>query len=264
MSLPVSSSFKIAVPGAEMPHVAEGTAAEAGAVAKTRATMKAGALTVTATVDAPARPEPGAPALVLAHGANNNLDHSLLAFLAAQLAATAHVTVLRFNFPYSERGDESPDPPALLEAAFKAAYEHLTTEIAPAGTRVFVGGKSLGGRVAAELVSRRAEGDGLAAAGLIELGYPLHAPGRTDRINLKPLRHIDVPSLFCIGSRDPFCDLDLFRPVLPTLVRPGELYVVEGGDHSLHLPRSSGRRPEDAYEAVAEKVADFIAAAERS
>jgi predicted alpha/beta-hydrolase family hydrolase len=221
------------------------------------------AVAVTAKADAPAKMGPGTPALLLAHGANNDLDHPLLAYLAARLPETAGALVLRFNFPYSERGADSPDPAPVLEAAFKAAYDHLVGELSPAGAPVFVGGKSLGGRLAAELVSRRAEGDGVIAAGLVELGYPLHAPGRTDRINLKPLRHIDIPSLFCIGSRDPFCDLKLFRPVVPALARPGELYVIKGGDHSLNLPRSSGREPKDAYEDVAAKVAGFMAAATR-
>ena len=217
------------------------------------------AVAVTAKVDAPAGRPAGLPALLLAHGANNDLDHPLLAYLAVQLAKTAAATVLRFNFPYAERGADSPDASPVLEAAFKAAHEHLAGQLCLSGTPVFVGGKSLGGRVAAELVSRRAEGDGVAAAGLVELGYPLHAPGRTDRPNTKPLRHIDIPSLFFIGSRDPFCDLELFRPLVPALLHPGELHVIEGGDHSLHLPRSSGKEPEDAYGEVAEKVAAFMA-----
>jgi len=246
MPRPVSKSFKLAVPDAE---------------ATADAAVTRGAVTVTAKVDAPARPERAAGALVLAHGANNDLDHSLLAYLATHLAAAAGATMLRFNFPYVERGAESPDSAPVLEATFRAAYNHLVAELVSPGTPVFVGGKSLGGRVAAELVSRRPEGDGLLAAGLIELGYPLHAPGRTDRVNLKPLRHVDIPSLFCIGSRDAFCDLELLRPVLPTLTPPGELYVVEGGDHSLVLPRFSGREPQDAYPDVAARVAAFIQSA---
>jgi predicted alpha/beta-hydrolase family hydrolase len=67
-----------------------------------------------------------------------------------------------------------------------------------------------------------------------------------------------VPSLFCIGSRDAFCDLDLLRPILPTLLAPAALYVVEGGDHSLLLPRSSGKKPDGAYSDVATRVADFL------
>ncbi len=158
-----------------------------------------------------------------------------------------------------ERGAESSsDSVDTLLGTFRQAYEHLVTEAAPSGAPVFVGGKSLGGRMAAELVSRRPEGDGLQTQGLVELGYPLHAPGRTDHINTKPLRHIDMPSLFCVGSRDAFCDLELLRPVLPTLLAPAQLFVVEGGDHSLLVPRSSGAAPDSAYPEVLARVAAFM------
>jgi predicted alpha/beta-hydrolase family hydrolase len=220
-----------------------------------------GAATISAKTDMPAQSVPGAPALILAHGAANDLDYPLLSYVGRHLATTLGAVVLRFNFPYVERGAEhSTDPAAILEETVRSAYRHMTTLVS-AGTPVFVGGKSLGGRVAAELVSRRVEGDGLAAAGLVELGYPLHAPGRTDRVNVKPLRHVDVPSLFCVGSRDAFCDLDLLRPLLPTLFAPAELYVVEGGDHSFLLSRSSGQKPDGAYPDVAAKVAVFLTSA---
>lgn len=218
-----------------------------------------GAGTVTAKIDSPISKVPGAPALVLAHGANNDLDYPLLSYLAENLAALVDATVIRFNFPYVERGvDHSSDSAETLLATYRRAYEHLVNEAAPPGAPVFLAGKSLGGRIAAESVSRRPEGDGLEAAGLVELGYPLHAPGRTDRINLRPLRHIDVPSLFCIGSHDPFCHVDLLEPVLPTLLAPAELYVVESGDHSLVLPRSSGKTPDAAYPEVVAKIAVFL------
>ena len=218
---------------------------------------------VTAKLDAPGRLTSETPALILAHGANNDLDHPLLAHLAARLAETAHSLVLRFNFPYVERGAASPDPREVLEATFKRVHDHAVDELCAPGAPVFVGGKSLGGRVAAELISRSHEGEGLLAAGLVVLGYPLHAPGRKDRLYIEPLRRIGVPSLFCVGSRDPLCDPELLRPLLATLVHPGRLYVVKGGDHSLSLSRRSGRQPEDGYEAVAREVAAFIGTAKK-
>ena len=215
-------------------------------------------------VAAPARvsPEgvaaPATPALILAHGANNNLDFPLLSYLADHLAATGCAQVIRFNFPYVERGATSPDPRPVLEATFLQVYAHVQNELRGSGSPVFVAGKSLGGRAAAELVSRRAEGDGVDAAGLIVLGYPLHAMGKQESLFLGPVRHIDIPSLFFVGTRDPLCNPDLLRPVLAGLAHPGRLHVVEGGDHSLHLPRSSDRQPEDSYPDVAREVADFI------
>ena len=232
-----------------------------GAVTKDITLEIPGSNTVTGRVSAPLDPMPDAPALLLAHGANNDLDHPLLVYVAAGLARSIGATVLRFNFPYAERGDKpAADSPDVLMKAFRHAYLQLTEREAPAGVPAFVGGKSLGGRIAAELISRRPEGDGLQTMGLVQLGYPLHAPGRTDKINLKPLRHIDVPSLFCEGTRDAFCDLDFLRPVLPNLLAPAELYVVEGGDHSLLLPRSSGRAADAAYPEIVARLAHFLTA----
>jgi hypothetical protein len=208
------------------------------------------------------RPEscrPGVtPGLVLAHGANNDLNHPLLVAVATQLAETGAASVLRFNFPYMERGSSTPDASAVLEAAFRRAHDALVDDdVCPPG-RVFLGGKSLGARVAAELVSRHHEGEGLLAAGLVFLGYPLHAPGRKDRLKTEPLRRIDVPSLFIEGTHDPFCDLDLLRPVIAALDVPGTLRLVEGGGHSFEVPRASGRTPEDIYSDVGGAVARFI------
>ncbi len=216
------------------------------------------AVTVKAAVPSGSRPD--TPALILAHGANNDLDHPLLAYLATHLVEMAGVLVVRFNFPYVERGASSPDPRGLLEDTLRRVHDHVVDDLCGPGALIFLGGKSLGGRVAAELVSRGHEAEGLLVSGLIVLGYPLHAPGRKDRLHVEPLRRIGIPSLFFVGTRDPFCDMELFRPILAGLSHPGELYVMEGGDHSLHLPSTSKRQPEDGYEDVARKMAGFILA----
>lgn len=213
---------------------------------------------VTVKVDSPAEAGPGTPVLVLAHGASNDLDFSLLAYLAARLAETGAATVVRFNFPYAERGAASPDAPEDLERTMAAVYEYATKKLAHPGTPVVVAGKSLGARTAAELVSRGPEEGGISASGLVFLGYPLHSPSRREHLYLEPLRHIAVPSLFFVGTRDPFCDPELLRPVVANLLYPGRVYVVEGGDHSLQLPATADRRPEDSYPAVVEQVQAFL------
>lgn len=223
-------------------------------------------VSVTAKVDAPARMRTGTPGLLLAHGANNDLDHPLLAFVAAKLAGEGAALVLRFNFPYAERGSSSPDARPVLENAFRRAHDLLAGELDEAGAGaapLFLGGKSLGGRFAAEFVSGVAESGALPADGLVVLGYPLHAPGRRDRPNLKPLSAIRVPSLFCEGTRDPFCSPEEIEPILAGLPYPGRLYVVEGGDHSFSLPKSSGRPADDAYEALSAEVVNFVTEASR-
>lgn len=215
-------------------------------------------ISVTTKVDAPKRMTPKTPGLLLAHGTSNDLDHPLLAYAATRLAQEDAALVLRFNFPYAERGAASPDAHSVLEETYRRAHDLLTDEFLPPGGPVILGGKSRGGWIAAELVSRGPEAEGLPAAGLLILGYPLHIPDYKEQLNTEPLRRISVPSLVCSGSRDPFCDTDLLRPILAGLTYPGCLYVVEGGDHSLILPKSSGRDPEDAYEAVATQIVAFV------
>jgi uncharacterized protein len=213
---------------------------------------------VTARIDTPRLLSPSMPGLVLAHGANNDLDHPLLAAVAHRVAADGAAIVLRFNFPYKERGSNSPDSNAVLADCFRRAHDFLADQFLPPGALIFVGGKSIGGRIAAELLSQAEEGQGLRAAGLVAFGYPLHAPGRKDRLHLEPLRELRVPSLFCIGSKDPLCDPDLLRPVLAKLEQPGRLLVIEGGDHSLRVPHAISTDPEAAYGRVAEAVVTLI------
>jgi uncharacterized protein len=219
---------------------------------------------VTAKVEMPAHLGAETPVLILAHGANNDLDHPLLAAIAAHVSQHAGTMVVRFNFPYVERGAGSPDSAPVLENAFRRVHDHIVDEMAAPGAPVFIGGKSLGGRTAAELISRGEEGEGIVAAGLVELGYPLHRPGHKQSLFTEPLRKIGVPSLFCIGEKDPFCDPELLRPLLERLLHPGRLYVVPGGDHSLH--RTGGGAVESVpgegdageYAEVAAEVARFV------
>jgi predicted alpha/beta-hydrolase family hydrolase len=197
------------------------------------------------------------PGLVLAHGQNNDLNHPVLVAVAKALAETGTASTLRFNFPYAERGVSSPDRLPVLELAFRRARDALVDdEVCPPGA-VFLGGKSLGARVAAELVSRGHEGEGLLADGLVFLGYPLHAPDKA-KIRREPLRRIQIPSLFVEGTRDPFCDLALLDPIVAALDNPGRILAIGGGGHS-YEPRGGGKSgQEEAYRLVSEGVATFI------
>jgi len=181
---------------------------------------------VTVKVEMPASLTDHTPVLILAHGANNDLDHPLLVAVARHLAAEADAMVVRFNFPYMERGASSPDSAPVLENCFRRIHDHVADELAAPGAPLFIGGKSLGGRTAAELISRGEEGEGIVAAGLVELGYPLHRPGHKDALMTEPLRKIGVPSLFVIGEKDPFCDPELLRPLLAHKIRHASAYIL--------------------------------------
>jgi predicted alpha/beta-hydrolase family hydrolase len=170
---------------------------------------------------------PGRPVLVVGHGAGNDMNAPLLVGFTEGLSE-AGVGSIRFNFPYKQRGRRAPDPPSVLRDAFTAAFEEAASRAK--GRPVLVGGKSLGGRIASLLVA-----DGLPAAGLVFLGYPLHPPGKPDRMRDEHLDRIGVPMLFLEGTRDPFARWDLIEAVCDRLGELATLHAVEGGDHSFRV-----------------------------
>lgn len=170
-------------------------------------------------------PSKDAPLLVLGHGAGRDMEDPLLVGFAEGLAAEG-LACLRFNFPYRELGKRAPDPEAVLRQTWEAAFELGTKS----GSPVWAGGKSLGGRIASMVVA-----DGLPAAGLVFVGYPLHPPGKPERIRDAHLGAIRVPMLFLQGTADPFARPDLLDRTLERLGNRATLHRVEGGDHSFRV-----------------------------
>jgi predicted alpha/beta-hydrolase family hydrolase len=164
--------------------------------------------------------------LVLAHGANNNMDHPLIAGLHQRLAREGLVTV-RFNFPYVGEGRKKPDPDDLLEGTFRLVLEYVGELEEFRGLELFLGGKSMGARLAAQLVAQD-----VGASGLIFLGYPLHPPGKPEKLRDQPLYLLPCPALFIEGSRDSFCRLDLLGQVLGQMPVRSDLHVLPGLGHS--------------------------------
>jgi predicted alpha/beta-hydrolase family hydrolase len=201
---------------------------------------------VSALADGP----PDAPGLILGHGAGAGIRSDFMEFVASELAARA-VRVTRFNFAYIEARKKTPDRQPVLEATYGAVVEHVRREEGP--QRLFLGGKSLGGRIASHVVA-----GGRAADGLVFLGYPLHPPGRPDRLRSAHLNEISVPMLFVEGTRDPFCPLETLEKVRADFTAPVEIAVIDGGDHSLRVRKSSGGSTEDAWGEAVEQVADWI------
>jgi len=165
--------------------------------------------------------------LVVAHGAGAGMDHPFLVGFCRAMGE-AGVATVRFNFPYVERGRRSPDPERVLRGTWLAAFDAASERAK--GRPVLAGGKSLGGRIASMCVA-----DGMPAAGLVFLGYPLHAPGTPDKLRAEHLERIEVPMLFIQGTRDPFARPDLLARVLKRLGDRATLEPVEGGDHSFRV-----------------------------
>jgi predicted alpha/beta-hydrolase family hydrolase len=172
--------------------------------------------------------------VVLAHGAGNDMRNPLLVAFADALAEHGFPTV-RFNFPYTERRGRRPDPPPVLEACYRAVIAQVRTDRELALRRLVIGGKSMGGRMASHVA---AAGD--AVDGLLFLGYPLHPAGKPAQLRVAHLPRIAAPMLFLTGTRDSLCRLDLLRAALATLPQ-ATLHVIDDGDHSFAVRRSSGR-----------------------
>jgi len=182
------------------------------------------------------------PAVILAHGAGNDMSTPLLVAVHEGLASAGLLTV-RFNFPYKEKGGRAPDRTPVLEACFRSVVNQIRTEYRP--SRVFIGGKSLGGRMASHLAASR-----LAVDGLVFLGYPLHPPGKLARLRTAHLSRITAPMLFFAGTRDPLCNLDLLRSSLAPLADRATLHVIQDADHSFNVLKRTGRSDEAVREEI--------------
>jgi predicted alpha/beta-hydrolase family hydrolase len=188
---------------------------------------------------------------VVAHGAGAGMRHPFLESLAQHLAAR-DVATLRYQFPYMETRQKRPDPPAIATAAVRAAVA-AAREAAP-GLPIVAGGKSFGGR----MTSTAAAAEPLPGVrGIVFLGFPLHPPGRPSTTRAEHLERVGAPMLFLQGTRDVFAAPQLLQPVVQRLADRATLQLIEGGDHSFHVLKRSGRTDVDVLEELATAIADW-------
>jgi predicted alpha/beta-hydrolase family hydrolase len=189
---------------------------------------------------------------VLAHGAGAGMRHAFMEAMAEALAKCG-VATMRYQFPYTEAGRKRPDHRRTLLATVRAAVARGRREAR--GIPLFAGGKSMGGR----MTSLAASAEALpGVAGLAFLGFPLHAPGKEGTERADHLFDVGVPTLFVQGTRDKLANLDLLRPVLRRVGKSAELFVVDGGDHSLKVPKRSGRTDDEVHAEVAAHMAAWF------
>jgi predicted alpha/beta-hydrolase family hydrolase len=191
--------------------------------------------------------------IILAHGAGNDMENPLLAFLSAGLAERGYLA-LRFNFPYKEKGKRAPDGRKKLFHTWKCVYHFLKEDSGYGVSKIIASGKSMGGRVASQMAS---EGI-LPAGGLIFFGYPLHPPGKKDRLRDAHLYNIKAPMLFFAGTRDPLCDLSLLKGVLGRFADAPALEVIEGGDHSFKMLKSAALTQGEVYGRILERTVGWM------
>jgi predicted alpha/beta-hydrolase family hydrolase len=200
-----------------------------------------------------AMPSDARACLVLAHGAGAGMRHKFMDAVSKRLADLG-VATLRYQFPYMEKRTKRPDSELVLTDTVRAAV--TATKKLASDLMLFAGGKSMGGRMTS-LAAAREPLDGV--RGLIYFGFPLHAAGMPGAERAKHLADIDVPMLFLQGSRDSLADLKLLKPICSQLGKKAELFVIEGGDHSFHVLKSSSRSDDDVLDAVADKAAGWMA-----
>jgi uncharacterized protein len=161
---------------------------------------------------------------------------------AAQTLEAAGFSVVRFNFPYREKGSGRPDPMPVLKASISAVVARVRTELKP--RRLVIGGRSMGGRAASMLAA-----DGFECDGLLLLAYPLHPAGQPEKLRDAHLARIGIPVLCLNGTRDALCDRRLMEPIVSQLNR-WQMHWLEGADHSFHVLKSSGRTDPEVMDEV--------------
>ena len=138
--------------------------------------------------------------------------------------------VERMDFPYRREGRRAPDRPPVLLAAVRSAAEELIQRAGVPPKRLFLGGRSMGGRICSIAVA-----EGLSAAGLILVSYPLRPPGRPEK-QAERTRHfpdLRVPCLFVSGTRDAFGTPDELAAAAAAITGPVTFAWIEGADHGL-------------------------------
>lgn len=193
--------------------------------------------------------------IILGHGAGANQLSPFMCLFANGLAERGF-DAMTFNFGYMERGRRVPDPKAKLEACYRAVIDAATLHKKLRGNRLVIGGKSMGGRIASQVAAAGESPQNL--AGLVFLGYPLHPPGKPDQLRDAHLKDIRVPMLIVQGSRDVFGTPEELRTVIKRLHLPATLHAIEGGDHSLKVPKSLAVPQTQIYESVMDTIAGWM------
>jgi predicted alpha/beta-hydrolase family hydrolase len=196
----------------------------------------------------------GLAGLILAHGAGGGQTSSFVVRAGQELSARG-IVVATFDFPYITAGRSAPDKPAVLEAHWRTIIDEVRGRREFRGLPLFIGGKSMGGRIASQVAAAGVDG----IAGLVFFGYPLHPPGRPQQRRDAHLPAIRIPMLFIQGTRDEFGTSAEIRELLPRLDTHARIVEIADGDHSFKTRmKVTGRKPDAALLDVFDAAAAFL------
>ena len=196
------------------------------------------------------RSESPVAAMVVAHGAGGGQNTPFMVRTAEGLAARG-IVAATFEFPYMVARKSVPDRPPVLEQAWREAIDEARKILN--GVPLFIGGKSMGGRIASQVASQGYRG----LSGLVFLGYPLHPPGRPEQRRDAHLPGITEPMLFVQGTRDAFGTADEIRALLPKL-QNATLHEVPGGDHSFKVAGRGAPKPNVVLDSILDVVKAWV------
>ena len=191
--------------------------------------------------------------VITAHGAGNDMENVLLLAFTDGLARAGY-PALRFNFPYKEKGLKAPDSQNKLENTWAAVCRYFQENSTVHVNHIIAAGKSMGGRVASQMAAEKR----LPVEGLIFLGYPLHPADDQSKIRDAHLYQVAMPMLFFAGTRDSLCNLLILQNVLDKLSASWKLEIIEGGDHSFHVPKSMGITESDIFNRIVKTARQWI------
>jgi predicted alpha/beta-hydrolase family hydrolase len=195
---------------------------------------------------------------LLAHGAGTDQTSDFMVRFASGLAQRGVETVT-FNFVYTEQGRRLPDRNDKLEACFRDVIAALRTGALGENfsrCKLLIGGKSMGGRIASQVAAHSPDG----ISGVLALGYPLHPPGRRDKLRVAHLPDIRCPMLMVQGTRDTFGTPDELAAIVASLKLSVEIHSVGGGDHSFKVPKKNATPQAQVYDRVLDETARWVRA----
>jgi hypothetical protein len=183
---------------------------------------------------------------IYAPGAGANINDPFGAHLAAALPERG-VSLVRFQFPYMEAGRSGPDRPDVLESTWRAVIDAIRDR-----SKLAVGGRSMGGRIASMVHAGGAKVDALAL-----FAYPLHPPGKPQQLRTEHLPAIKARTLFVSGTNDAFAAPEELRAAA-ALVKRSSVHLLEGADHGFAVKKSTGRTKQDVWAEATDALLSFL------